>query len=427
MAKSDYLNDILEKTPIWIIRWGNTLFLVFILGLFALGYFIQYPDFITARLELVTKNPPIEVKAIITGKMDTILLKDQAEVKKEQLLARLNSIARYEDVLLAKKAIRKCLAVEEFSGYVNTDFPTDLELGELATTYNTFQREFVNLRFSLQQDYVFQKISSLEKEIKKIYLLNTSLKRQELMHEEEVGLAQINLERNQQMHKEGLISDVEMEAIEREQLGIKRAFENARMQQVENELQIERLEIQKAELLNDRSQNINTQVQRIRELLNELQSQISAWEETYVLRAPIAGILSYDLLLADEKPVLAGETVFNIVPKEQDNQIVGLCNMPLRNSGEVKIGTIVQVQLDAYPYREYGILEGSIASIAAISQRTEDDQAFSRVEIAFSDTLRTTFGQPVPFTQKMTGTALIIKEKKSILERIFEQILSLFE
>lgn len=427
MVKSDLLNEILEKTPMWIIRWGNTLFLVFILSLIALTAFIQYPDVITARLELVTQNPPIEVKALVDGKIDTLFFTEKAQVKEGQMLARIYSIARYPDILRAEQQVSQGLAIDNFADYLKVDFPEGLELGELSTAYTDLLKATTQYRYFSKQNYVFKKIRSLEKEVVKIRELNQSLQNQEKIHAEEVKLTETEHDRNKGLQQQGLISDLEFESSKAELLRINREFEMARMGQINNDLQVERLSIQKEELLNTRNQEINSQVQNIRELLNDLQSLIIQWKENYLIKAPISGELAFDERWTLEQPLNAGQTLFNLIPNEANNKIIGVCQMPTRNSGEVKKGILVQVRLDAFPYQEYGIIEGNISSIGSITQTSSNAETFSRVELAFPDTLYTTFGERLDFTQKMTGTALIIKEKRSILERIFNQIINLFK
>ncbi len=427
MVKSDLLNEILERTPVWIIRWGNTLFLVFIITLFTLAAFIQYPDVITARAELTTQQPPIEVKTLVTAKIDSLFFSEKDKVKSGDLLVRLHALADYQDVLRAEKAINDGLAVEKLSRYPTLELPQNLQLGSLATSYNDLTKAFTQFRYFLQQNYVFKKIASIEKEVEKIKLLNTSLNSQEKIHAEEVKLSELEHQRNIDLREQGLISAIDLENSQGDLLRIKREFEKARMDQINNDLQIERLSIQKEELLHNRNQDINNRIENIRELFGDLHSLIQAWKENFLIYAPIDGELVFDERWSLEQPLNIGQTIFNIIPTALDNQIIGICQMPSRNSGGVEAGDTVQLRLDAFPYQEYGVIEATIASLPLMNRADENAESFSRVELTFNEPLRTTSGTEVEFTQRMTGTALIIKEKRSILERIFSQIINLLQ
>jgi len=46
------------------------------------------------------------------------------------------------------------------------------------------------------------------------------------------------------------------------------------------------------------------------------------------------------------------------------------------------------------------------------------------VQCILADTLVTNSNEVIPFVQGMTGTSLIIKQKKSLLDRVFDKIVS---
>ncbi len=428
MVRSDYLTEILQQTPIWIIKWGNTLFLFFVLSLFALAAYIKYPDTISAPMELVTQNPPLEVNSKINGKIDTLYFANQAIINEGSLIAKIYSIANYKDVLSLEKFIEPLLNSNDFSKYNNVELPKNLQLGSLGNDYNLLFREFTNLKYFLKQDYTFQKINSLEKEIQKNVQLNSILKGQEEIYTKEIQLLKNNFERYDKLRNDGNASFESVENAEREWLNAKRTYESSKMSQVQNELEIERLEIQKKELLNSRSSETNTQFQRIKELLSTFNISINSWKEDYLIFAPISGILTYDPFLTNESPIISEQTLFQIVPEKQDNKIIGICNMPVRNSGEIQKGNTVQVQLDAFPHQEYGIITGEVNSIARIAQNdNSNNQTFTQLLISFPNGLKTAYGKDLKFTQRMTGRALIVKEKRSLLDRLFDRVLSVFK
>ena len=427
MVKSDFLNDILQQTPLWIIRWGNTLFLIFIITLLVLSGYIKYPDTLSARMELLTKNPPIEVKSFVEGKIDTLFFDNKSEIKSGDLIAKIHSTTNFKDIIILEKILNKALQVEKISDYQQIDFIENLQLGVIGHDYSTLLKEFKNLDFFLKQNYTIQKNNSLENEIKKNTQLNQLLKKQEEISLQEINISKINFERSKKLLEEKLISKEQVENIERSLLAVKRIYENAKIGQIENELEIERLRIQKIELQNNQSLEMNSQVQRIRELINVLLVQVNEWKESHLILAPISGIISYSPLLSQESPVIQGQVLFNIIPSEKNNKVIGICKMPIRNSGGVTIGNSVQIQLDAFPYQEYGILKAQIISISDLAQIDENNVSYNEIELTFPEGLHTIFGEDILFTQRMTGTALIVKEKRSLLERVFERVLVMWE
>ena len=96
--RSEEVQEILTKVPHWMIRWGNVLFLVIILMLLLISWFVKYPDIITSEAIITTQIPPQKEYAQITGTIDAILVEDNQEVNKSQVLAILENTANYKDV-----------------------------------------------------------------------------------------------------------------------------------------------------------------------------------------------------------------------------------------------------------------------------------------------------------------------------------------
>ena len=71
---------------------------------------------------------------------------------------------------------------------------------------------------------------------------------------------------------------------------------------------------------------------------------------------------------------------------------------------------------------EYGILKGAIRTISAIPNKDT-----YKVEVQFLDGMKTSYGIDLPFSPEITGTAEIITEDYSILQRIFFPIKSLIK
>ena len=94
--------------------------------------------------------------------------------------------------------------------------------------------------------------------------------------------------------------------------------------------------------------------------------------------------------------------------------------LPTVNSGKVRKGMRANIRLEGYPYQEFGVLQGQVSSIALVPEK----EAYL-VEIALSDSLVTSYGRTIPFAQELPGTARIITEDRRILDRVFDQVLSL--
>ncbi len=61
--RSEEMQDILSRTPNWMIRWGTILIFAIILMLFFVSWFIKYPDIVTTAIVITTAIPPEKLVA----------------------------------------------------------------------------------------------------------------------------------------------------------------------------------------------------------------------------------------------------------------------------------------------------------------------------------------------------------------------------
>ena len=103
--RSEEVQEILSYVPNWMIRWGNTLFLLLIIMLLFITWFIKYPDVIATEVMITTTNPPEKIYANSAGKFDAILVKDGDVVNLNKNLAVIENSALYKDVFLLNNVI----------------------------------------------------------------------------------------------------------------------------------------------------------------------------------------------------------------------------------------------------------------------------------------------------------------------------------
>ena len=106
----------------------------------------------------------------------------------------------------------------------------------------------------------------------------------------------------------------------------------------------------------------------LKESFDNLQSQIKLWEQTYVLKSPIDGTITFTKIWSINQNVASGDKVLTIIP-EVTSKILGKLTIPVNGSGKVKTGQRVNIKLVNYPYMEYGMIEGKIKSISLIPSR----------------------------------------------------------
>lgn len=91
--------------------------------------------------------------------------------------------------------------------------------------------------------------------------------------------------------------------------------------------------------------------------------------------------------------------------------------MPAAGAWKVKSGQKALIRLTAYPYEEYGLLQGTVM----FAEANMADTNF-QVSISLDHLLHTTTGREIPVQPRLDGTAEIMTEDKSVLQRMFGRL-----
>ena len=187
---------------------------------------------------------------------------------------------------------------------------------------------------------------------------------------------------------------------------------------VNNQIEIARLEQQILDLKLQKSEERDKLQLNIMEYFENLNASIADWEQTYVLRSTVEGVVSFTNIRNENQNVREGERVMSVIP-QNPGDIIGKLQLQVAGSGKVEEGQRVNIKLDNFPYLEYGIVKGMIRSISLVT----DGDAYS-VIVKFPEGLKTTYENTINFSQDMQGQAEIITNDERLLERIVNPIKS---
>lgn len=384
--RSEAVQEIMNKPPAWMIRSGNNLIFLIVLGIFILSFFIKYPDVVNSKVQITTTIPPQKVIARTSGIIQELLVKNNEVVKRGQPLAILSNTADYLEVLVLKKQLDS-IEIQGFENLhtikLNHQFS---KLGDIQPIYLAFQKDIL----AFQQHQNFQSYSSEklanQKETnfqnKRYQItqnqLNTSL--------EELKLKQIDLNRSETLFQKGVIAKVELEKKQLEYLSMEKQVQSiknslSQMQSSGNELN---------------KNNTNIKLQENREAtqlyknmlfaMQQLQKSILDWELQYLLKSEIDGTINFMQIWAIHQSIQNGDKIFSIIPNTK-NQIIGIAKATPQNIGKVKIGQKVWVKIDNYPEYEFGMLLASVKNISM----TPDQEGNWHLQLNFPKGLTTTY------------------------------------
>jgi hypothetical protein len=306
---------------------------------------------------------------------------------------------------------------------LNAEFPLQLNLGNsIQPFYNVFLSTYQKLilESSLREGIILQ--MQLKDQLSNQNLSLKNKKEELLLAKQSLNILEVNFKRHQKLLSRGVISQLDMERVENEFLNEKR--QHHLQEQQLNQIILDKNSIEKNQQLVKNSDFKNVSIQEAELMLarQDLLNEISEWEESFLLKSPIEGRLSYNDVWGKFQNVQTGEAVFTVVPYERQN-LIGKCELPIRNSGKIREDQKVFLKLENFPYREWGTVEASVGSISQVPRTGENPGYIVYLNI---DDLNTSYGKKLEFNQELIGTAEILLEEVTVLERLFYQFRNLW-
>jgi len=418
--RSEEVQEILSFVPNWMIRWGNTLIFILLLGLLLISWFVKYPDTIATEILITTAIPPEKIYAKSTGQLDAILVKDNESIPKEKILSIIENSSNYHDVLKLNNVLDTLLV-----NYREFYFPLEqlpfLFLGDIEPDYALFERSYTEYKLNNQL-----KPFSSEALANKMALTETKsrlniLISQRVLNKKELELKEIDLDRFENLFKKDIISSQEYDYKKLEFLQAQRSYKSlgSSISQLRETINNAQKNLRGTEIR--KTQDDSKALKNVIQSYNQLKRSMKNWELKYVLKSSIPGKVSFLSFWNENQNVKQGDLVFTIIPSV-NNSFVGKIKAPARNSGKIKLGQKVNIRLANYPYTEFGILEGIIKSISLIP----DKNGNYLIDVTLPDKLITTYKNEIDFKQEMRGTAEIITEDLRLIERFFYQLRKVF-
>lgn len=418
--RSDAVQDILTAVPSWMIQWGNTLIFFLLLLFFILSWVIKYPDTIVASATVTTEIPPQKEYATVGGKLQHILVSNSDTVIDSQDLAIIENTANYQDVLFLKGIIDTITFSKESFHFPVNEIPL-LFLGEIDERYAVFENNYItyNRNRNLKLFDIEEANQNLTKGEIKSRISN--LRTQQSIQKKELSFQESDFQRYKELYDKGVIS---LQEFEQRQLSLLQANRNYKalsntLSQLRETLSLttNNFEIEKTVQSGEDIRLLRTTIQSF----NQLKKAIYDWESRYVLRAEMAGTVSFLDFWSINQQVSPNDLIFTIIPLKNERHIAKL-KVSALNSGKLSTGQKVFLQLENYPEKEYGQLESTIGHISSVT----DEEGNYLVDVILNEKLVTTYGREIRFKSEMRGSATIITEDLRLLERFFYQVRGIF-
>lgn len=401
------IEEIISKRPPFVVRWG-TVFLFFLLLLIGLiSWYINYPEIVVAKAKLSSVNAPQQVITRTDGKLIKITVSENEKVEKGQILGYIESIASPESVIRIKEQINLIDSLirqnraDEIIKFPPKNYDQAFvdNLGDLRTPYQTFIQSLIKFRTFLSNGFFFREKSILLTEIQNIEKLQA------------IAINQKKLPQHDFLVQDKVISPLkyhnEKSKLIPKQLSLPQI--NAYMISTKSQQKDKKKEI--VELENQVILEKNTFVQA----LETIKSEIQEWEFKYVLKAPVAGTVSFTGFFQENQEIKARETLFFVQPVNTSHFAEIL--VPQYGFGKVKQGQQVLLKFQAYPFEEYGSVVGKIDYL----NYTLTDSGYL-AKVILPDRLTTNYKKSLQYRNGLLAEADIIIGNMRLLNRFYYNI-----
>ncbi len=419
--RSEEVQEILTKIPHWMIRWGSVLFLLLIVMLLLISWFVKYPDVIPSQAIITTQIPPQKEYAKITGKLNHILVKDTQLVNPDQPLAIIENTANYKDVFLLKSII-DTIRVNSKSFVFPMDSLPMLFLGDIESDFALFENSYMQYMLNKELQPFINEALANQYSVSQLNRRLKSLNSQKKLNATELDLKKKDLDRNKFLFEKGIISALDYENKQLDYLQAARNYKNMNVSisQIREAISNAQKTSRGTEISKTKEEMIL--LKNVLQSFNQLKQRIRNWELQYVLKSNIKGKVSFLNYWNEHQTINQGDLVFTIIPTENAAFIAKL-KTPLRNSGKIRVGQVVNIKLENYPDTEFGMLKGEVKSISLMP----DKEGLYLVDVSLPEKLITTYNKEIVFKQEMRGVAEIVTEDLRLIERFFYQFKSILD
>lgn len=414
-ARSQEVQEIIGRTPHWLVRRGIGVFLGVLILIFLTASVIEYPEIINAPLSLTAINTPKTLESKINGKVIKLFSQDKSRVEQGEVIAWLESTADHAMILKLSDQLDRIhpqLEVNDQVYELSNEVSAYSKLGELQSAFQTFEQSHREYLAYLSGGYYYNRRKILEQEMTFADTLLKKLEIQRQIQDQNYELAEKELKAQQKLSDKGLIAPLDL-------LNAERNFANLELpiQQTEASIINNRVsKLSKEKEVMDLDRAAKDQKSNFIQALNTFKSAISDWKSKYLLTAPVSGTLTYAGIVQEQQSINSGQAVLYIEP--ETTNYFGDMRISQASFGKIQEGQRVMIKFSAYPYQEFGSVTGEIEFLSDFP--VEDNLFFAKVR--FPEGLTTNYGQQLPPANGMSGQAEIITKDMRLLERIYNNL-----
>ena len=380
-----------------------------IAGLLTLSWLVKYPDVVQASMYLTTERAPYSVTPKVNGRIRQILVQDNQFIQSGQILAVMESSANFNDIELLRKRV-EALRPSIAKGQVPTTFLiTNLtHLGELQPAFEVFSRTWIQVKAFTQKDYYQHKKAIINSELSVLNDIINKMQEQLILLKQDAELGKAEFNSQRALYEKKVVAEIDYRKAASQYLAKQLPVKQEEQSLLNVSTQLSSKQNELIELDKQYLELHNSFIQAF----NSLDNIISEWNINHLLIAPVAGFVTIPITLQTNQQVRSDSSVFFVTP--QGSSYIGIAKIPQQNSGKVRSGQRVIIKLAGYPFQEYGTIRGVITEVTPLS---ESDNTYHS-KILLPQGLNTSYKKHLHFRNGLVGTADIVTDNESLLNRI---------
>ena len=379
-----------EKPPLRS-QVGVIFLFIFIVTSGIYANFTQAPVVIEGMGKLTSEIPPIPIKSNVTFTVEQILVKENQEVKKDQVLVTSADNLKPQDLERFKKFLG---GIKRVNLRPVTTLCLDCmnEINDINSTYLTIKAQGDMLNIVSPMNDQVRQLSTQIQSYKNI----------------DGSLSAVKLSVNNARSKLRQIKEKKAEKILAKEVEDLEATIVSGQTQINEKFRAGRVEIENS---------LNT----LRARTKELEDKIDQFSRFNNIKAPFDGTVSNIKIKGLGELLSGGQVLMEIIPANQ--KLIAIMDIQNKDVADIKKGDEVIVAIDSLPEMDYGHALGSIAEINRVEnsdQQQQQQAAAYRIRIAMPQQSLSKGSEEKPLLIGMTFKGRIVTKYESLLKSAYK-------
>ena len=417
--RSEEVQEILTKVPNWLIRYGITLIFIMLLGIISASWWIKYPDTLTGNAIISTEVPPLYASSEVSGRIVKLYVKNGESIKEGEPLAFIDNPVPEGSIAYLRAFLDSIdNAKKRGDEYCHLTGSVEVELYEVTSDFLELRNTLANLCNAKKDTYSNEKLLALQNKY------NNYQKYLEI-NAREIELSRLDIKNAKERflmfeaeYKQGISSKLDYLNAQTNYHQSLKTEESLKKNEIQLAITLDEYKEQISDFIHTRAQQKKEDEKQLKELTERLRNHIVRWDNSYLIKSPISGTVSYIDRLYENQKVAPGDVLMAIIPQKSTYEVI--LDLPTLGFGKIKEGQKVQIAVDNFPAQEFGTLNGVISGIPTLPKNN-----VYRVNVALVDGLNSSYNQQLVYQPEMTALGEVITEDLRLTERFFNQIRSI--